>query len=181
MRMALTMAAVFAAMSATQASAAQFAFQFTTVSTAFGGPDQNGSGVFTTSDVATTVEGRTAFAITGISGQINNVAISGLTPESTSLIPTYYYFTQGATFLNGTGVRFDAGDFKGISFFAPDFADSPRYRIRGNGTILANVTATSSAVGPVPEPATWAMMLVGFSMVGAATRYRRRSAKVAFA
>lgn len=36
------------------------------------------------------------------------------------------------------------------------------------------------SVGTVPEPATWAMMLVGFGMVGAATRYRRRATTVAF-
>jgi len=34
--------------------------------------------------------------------------------------------------------------------------------------------------GTVPEPATWAMMLVGFAMVGAATRYRRRKTAVVF-
>jgi hypothetical protein len=34
--------------------------------------------------------------------------------------------------------------------------------------------------GTVPEPATWATMLVGFAMVGAATRYRRRKTAVAF-
>jgi hypothetical protein len=33
----------------------------------------------------------------------------------------------------------------------------------------------------VPEPATWAMMLVGFGMIGAASRYRRRSTKVTYA
>jgi hypothetical protein len=40
---------------------------------------------------------------------------------------------------------------------------------------VANFTAV------VPEPATWAMMLVGFGMVGAATRYRRRATKVVYA
>lgn len=35
---------------------------------------------------------------------------------------------------------------------------------------LAQITAVTA----VPEPATWAMMLVGFGMVGAAARYRRR-------
>ena len=33
----------------------------------------------------------------------------------------------------------------------------------------------------VPEPATWAMMLVGFGMMGATLRYRRKSTKVSFA
>jgi hypothetical protein len=33
----------------------------------------------------------------------------------------------------------------------------------------------------VPEPATWAMMLVGFGMVGATSRYRRRKTVLAAA
>lgn len=33
----------------------------------------------------------------------------------------------------------------------------------------------------VPEPATWAMLILGFGMVGGAMRYRRRAPKVAFA
>ena len=37
------------------------------------------------------------------------------------------------------------------------------------------------AISAVPEPATWAMMLVGFAMVGATARYRRRSTKFAIA
>jgi len=37
------------------------------------------------------------------------------------------------------------------------------------------------ATPAIPEPATWAMMLVGFGMVGAATRYRRKSVKVSLA
>lgn len=34
--------------------------------------------------------------------------------------------------------------------------------------------ALSSASGAVPEPSTWAMMLIGFGAVGGAMRYRRR-------
>lgn len=36
-------------------------------------------------------------------------------------------------------------------------------------------------VPAVPEPATWAMMIVGVGMIGAATRYRRRSVKLTLA
>ncbi len=42
-------------------------------------------------------------------------------------------------------------------------------------------TANYSITAAVPEPATWAMMLVGFGMVGAASRYRRRSVRSAIA
>jgi hypothetical protein len=42
---------------------------------------------------------------------------------------------------------------------------------------LDNVTMTAA----VPEPATWAMMLVGFGMIGAASRYRRRNTATTYA
>ena len=163
-------ALVAASLCGTAASAAQYNFNFVTTF-AFFGPDQNGSGIFTTADTSSQIEGRTAYAITGISGQINNVAISGLTSSSTSLIPTYYYFTDGPTFLNGSGVHFDAGAFRDIRFYAPS-ATPGTYLVSGNGTILANVNATSSAAAAVPEPATWAMMIGGFGAVGFAMRRR---------
>lgn len=44
---------------------------------------------------------------------------------------------------------------------------------------LDDFTYRNDAVVPgVPEPATWAMMLVGFGMVGAAARYRHRNAQI---
>lgn len=38
-----------------------------------------------------------------------------------------------------------------------------------------------SGTGAVPEPATWAMMIGGFGMVGGSMRYRRRKITVSFA
>jgi hypothetical protein len=52
------------------------------------------------------------------------------------------------------------------------------------GTASGNVAYGGSITfvpNAVPEPATWAMMLVGFGMVGSAMRYRRRSTKVVYA
>ena len=49
---------------------------------------------------------------------------------------------------------------------------------RGNGAYGGQASFIPSAI---PEPATWAMMLVGFAMVGAASRYRRRHSAVTFA
>jgi hypothetical protein len=43
--------------------------------------------------------------------------------------------------------------------------------------MLDNVSLTAA----VPEPATWAMMLVGFGMIGASARYRRRNTRAAIA
>jgi hypothetical protein len=47
--------------------------------------------------------------------------------------------------------------------------------------VLNNVSASYVDVGAVPEPATWAMMIGGFGMVGGAMRRRRVSTKVSFA
>ena len=46
---------------------------------------------------------------------------------------------------------------------------------RGNIAVMSNAFAAA-----VPEPATWAMMFLGFGMIGAAVRYRRR-ANIVFA
>jgi hypothetical protein len=44
---------------------------------------------------------------------------------------------------------------------------------RGTGTVVATPA--------VPEPATWGMMILGFGLVGASMRYRRRATRVTFA
>lgn len=62
----------------------------------------------------------------------------------------------------------------------------------GGSIALDDIKVTAAAVptaelvvppvtSAVPEPATWAMLLVGFGIIGAASRYRRRSTKVALA
>ena len=45
----------------------------------------------------------------------------------------------------------------------------------------ARIQDTGGTPGAVPEPATWAMMMVGFGMVAGAARYRRRSTTAAIA
>lgn len=55
--------------------------------------------------------------------------------------------------------------------------------ITGNGyeTLILGATAVSPAatVAAVPEPASWAMMIVGFGLIGGAMRTRRREALAA--
>lgn len=54
--------------------------------------------------------------------------------------------------------------------------------LQSNSEYLAFDNINYAAGGPaVPEPATWGMMILGFGVVGAASRYRRRAIKVAFA
>ena len=49
-----------------------------------------------------------------------------------------------------------------------------------NDAIQLNIIG-DSVVGAVPEPATWAMMIGGFGIVGASMRRRRNKAKVTYA
>lgn len=167
-----------AAFASTPASAAVFNFSFDTTSTLFGGPNQTIRGTFTTLDTPVDRFGFSGLAITGIAGTINGVAISGLFDAPGN--PTYYYLTSGPTFLDGSGVRFNAGAATNIAFFHQDGVAPDVYRVNGNGTISAFGPATSSLAvtpGAVPEPATWALLLAGFGAIGFAMR--RRNSKVA--
>lgn len=68
------------------------------------------------------------------------------------------------------------------------FEDVPSFVVNANGLSVTteefvSFTVEQVAVTPpaVPEPASWAMMLLGFGMVSASLRYRRQSTKVAYA
>ncbi len=153
---------------ASPASAAQFGFTFATDTPLFGGPVAS-SGIFTTSDTAMTVGGRTAFAITSISGIVNGSAIVAPTAA------TYgNYFTTGPAFLDGSGLRFFTAAGNDVRFFFQDSVS--RYRVNtfspGSSSF---VTASSARVAAaVPEATTWGMMLAGFGIVGASLRRRTR-------
>jgi hypothetical protein len=46
------------------------------------------------------------------------------------------------------------------------------------GPIVDNVLVTQRVQGVIPEPATWAMLITGFGLVGSAMRRRRGIASV---
>lgn len=73
----------------------------------------------------------------------------------------------------GTG-----GQYK-IRFGASNFGDT----LLNSGLAFAGITVAGEPVDPgaVPEPATWAMLILGFGAVGAAMRRRRHTARVSFA
>ena len=152
------------------ASTAQFNFSYE----AF--PDEffTGSGQLT----LTPGDGGT-FAITGISGSVANIyegqeqnrwAITGLNEGFATNIFDQGYNFVGTQFLAGLAFSLDGGPLvaiirspNGLSFFVGE--------TRGPGSF--SVTPNVSAV---PEPASWAMMIAGFGIIGAGLRVRRRPA-----
>ncbi|MGH6997313.1 MAG: PEPxxWA-CTERM sorting domain-containing protein [Phenylobacterium sp.] len=116
-----------------------------------------------------------AFSTTGVFGPG-----AMLTPASTD----QYYNLSGraATLMGGKGFSGDqsgravydlsalAGQVVDIRFqFASDYA------AYGRGVTFDNLSVTGNVPSAVPEPATWAMMIMGFGLAGTAIRKRRRS------
>jgi hypothetical protein len=126
-----------------------------------------------------TVSGTTA---TAISGLINGNAITGLSPYASA---DQQFFAAGPVYFTVGGLSFS--DTTNVSYNFTSFPD--------NANRITNTTIdpegdgdptpyalTSISVTAVPEPATWAMMLVGFGMIGFGLRSRRKqSVRVTYA
>ena len=81
----------------------------------------------------------------------------------------------GAHYGNGQGGPGNTTTFYRINATNLDIVGL-RLKAISTVTVLARVPAPA-----VPEPATWAMMLVGFGMMAASLRYVRRTTKVVYA
>jgi hypothetical protein len=102
--------------------------------------------------------------------------------------------TEGGTYFE---VAFGASDLASLKIFGRTDCCSDRdiynYSIfnasnvlLGSGTLDAtgpthSATVNFNVIGAVPEPATWAMMTLGFGIVGGALRSSRRRTRVTFA
>lgn len=168
-KLAVGLSAMAAAM---PALAANYIFSFTP-SQKLLGTSYSGSGIFTTSDTAMTVNGQTAFAITGITGTINGSAINNASGGNYG-----NYFTSGGYFLDGSGVNITTTNNMSLNFF--NQSSNNLYRVNGtNPTAIFYANASSSAVAAVPEPTAWALMIVGLGAVGFAMRTRKRATSFA--
>lgn len=163
------LAAAACLLGAAPASAADFIFQFDGTSL-FGGKPISGSGTFTTNDVTVQQNGRDAQKIVGITGTFNGSAITGLNPTIFGA-DNFYYLT--GQFVSGNGLGFNTASGTSANLFA----STGRYRVTATSldqTGFVQASAVAAPVGSVPEPATWAMFLLGFGLLGATMRHRRR-------
>ena len=79
-------------------------------------------------------------------------------------------FSNGNNFIGLRAVTAGGEEFYGFAFSTNNILNTVGFES------VAGVTITATdAAGAVPEPATWAMMIGGFGMIGAASRRRVRS------
>ena len=130
------------------------------LSAAIGAADADNSHT-TISGVLSLIAGINALTIThddGVVLRLNNIVVGGFTAAATSPITET--------------VNFNAGGGGNFAFILD-------YNECCSGPAVLQFTANGATVGAVPEPATWAMMLLGFAGLGFAFRQSRR--KVSFA
>lgn len=87
----------------------------------------------------------------------------------------FYSSTSAGGFDNFLGPQLFSGSPSAPSLLTGVFA------LTRSGSGSVGTLTVSAVAAAVPEPATWAMLLVGFGLVGGAARYRRRTTTLAYA
>nr|WP_231639094.1 PEPxxWA-CTERM sorting domain-containing protein [Sphingomonas profundi] len=95
---------------------------------------------------------------------------------------------QYAAFDSATPIRFTNGDnFFGLravtsrgTFYGYGFSSNNVLNSIGFESVADETITARPAIGAVPEPATWAMMIGGFGMIGATMRRRKTRASVSY-
>lgn len=99
-------------------------------------------------------------------------ATVGFTSFTFTLTETGFFNYPGDGTIGATPVSF--ADFQSVLANLDGLAINADWLTGEDDTILDNVVMGAPTLGGVPEPATWAMMLLGFGLIG--TTLRRRSA-----
>ena len=170
---------------ASSASAVTFLFSFTgdaSMNGASGTLDAtaNGDGSYTATSGTVTTFGPVAGTGTG-------VLIANPSAPAAQNSPSGYFTYDDQLFpgqnplINNNGLLFSVNGHE-INIFSngPDNGAGSNYEIYSdNGTFQTGNFALSPVEGGVPEPASWALMLTGFGLAGAAVRASRKHALAA--
>jgi hypothetical protein len=134
----------------------------------YSGGGETGSGTFITGAVGS------PYAITGISGTADGSTITGLSSYAGAdqllyTVGAYYADFGGVSFATAAGIDFNLTNY-------PDgFNNITNSMVNPSGVPCCTVSIDMS-VTPVPEPATLAMMLLGFAGLGFAGYRTSRNA-----
>jgi hypothetical protein len=114
------------------------------------------------------------------SGSITTV-LSGLPFSATDLDFTSVVFNNGMMdyIVNTTTGAIEQGGLSNVPItFGTENSLTVNYLSRGSGSYGGTLAFTPEAI---PEPATWAMLLLGFGTLGMVVRRRKQKPRVAFA
>ena len=183
-----------AALAAGQAGAATWLLDYAST----GGSPLFADLTLSTSDVLNAVGG---FDITGVTGQVDGDAVTGLVTNPSQPFASYsadgmfifdnVLWPAGAPVLSNPGLFFHGASGNEYNLFSDNASTYELYRAQSGVGYLANsvggVQISRVVLTPlgdgyrglpgvgVPEPNTWALMIIGFGAVGAALRLRRRA------
>jgi hypothetical protein len=95
-------------------------------------------------------------------------------------VNTSYYVTDGCSWGDCWGHWVNQGYWQPYTYYAGENTYTNYFNSSGSGSAPLEVNAPVSEVAAVPEPSTWAMMLLGFAGIGfMASRRRPRPALMA--
>jgi hypothetical protein len=108
-------------------------------------------------------------------------SLAGLNASTASLSGVFAADDNASIYLNGIEIAAQGGTYGSTTAFSSttgDFVAGTNtltfVTINSGGGPAGLDVAVSGTASAVPEPATWAMMLLGFGMIGMAVRSRRR-------
>ena len=189
------LAAGFAATLALAASQAKAStWMLNNVST--GGAPMTADLTLTAADTLNAVGG---FDVNGLSGAVNGDAVTRLlanpsqppwSHSADGLFVIENVFFQAAPHVSSYGLFFAGASANEYNPFSDNASTNELYPVQSGVGYLANSAGTlaiaaafpperNPLLGGVPEPATWALMIVGFGAVGAQLRRRRNRAALA--
>ncbi|HMI19116.1 MAG TPA: PEPxxWA-CTERM sorting domain-containing protein [Sphingomonas sp.] len=185
----LTIAALFAAAAVAPAQAANFLFQYDAdQSLSQVGSPLSATLYLTTSDVLNSIGG---YDILSASGTVDGSAVTGLVvnPNQPNLGLVASFFFDNVLYTSGPGLS-EAGFVVSTSALTINFGYSGGYyAISADGSTHVNThgqtvfntkfSTGDGSLSAVPESASWAMMVAGFGMAGAAMRRRRPTVRFA--
>ncbi len=181
----LTVAAVLATVAIAPAYAGDFVFQYTGNAadpSSMAGSPMSATLYLTTSDVLNALGG---YDILSASGTVDGSAVTGLVanPNQPNMGMVGAYYFDNVLFPSGTGLS-EPGLVVSTAALTYNFGYSGGYyaistdgstHINSHGQTVFNTkfSVGDGSLSAVPEPASWAMMLAGFGLVGGAMRRRR--------
>ncbi|WP_375421664.1 PEPxxWA-CTERM sorting domain-containing protein [uncultured Sphingomonas sp.] len=165
------------------ANAANFVVQYTAAGNAVSGVSASiFNGVLTISD---TPDIAGFFRVLSITGTRGSNAVTLLPPggfPADSTIPNDNLFRPAPNYFTELGISYAAGGNFYNLYFSRDLREcSSNTSVTCSFGSRNPVSGFRVTPGVVPEPATWVMMLVGFGMMGASMRHRRRPTATAYA